>query len=240
MKKKLLELFAGSRSVGKEAEKLGFEVYSVDKFIKENMSCICDIQELTKDFITNNFGTPDIISASPVCSAWSKVGWHNHWDTKIYKLTKQFIAKTPFANESVEMIKKTIEIFSWFPGSFFYMENPEGMLAFHPVIQYFRVFDIQVKKNTVTYCQYGDTVRKPTNIWTNNFKWIPKPKCGYKDKCHIRSPRGTEKGILSKKNSYDRSIIPAELCREILLSPTGRDYTKNSVRQLEMYKEDKK
>lgn len=78
MKKKLLELFAGSRSVGKEAEKLGFEVYSVDKFINENMSCICDIQELTKDFITDNFGTPDIIWGSPVCSAWSKVGWHNH------------------------------------------------------------------------------------------------------------------------------------------------------------------
>jgi len=37
---KLLELFAGSRSVGKEAEKLGMEVFSVDVKDFENIDLI--------------------------------------------------------------------------------------------------------------------------------------------------------------------------------------------------------
>ena len=215
---KVLELFAGSRSIGKEAEKLGYSVFSVDKFVKKNMDCICDIKDLTKQFIIDSFGYPNIIWASPVCSVWSKAGWFNHWDTDIYRITKQFLPKTDYANESIFMIKKTIEIFSWFKDAVFYMENPEGMLAFHPVIRLFDIYGIQNRKVLITYCQYGHKTRKPTNIWTNNFEWFPKVPCKNRSKCHIKSPRDTNTGIMSFKNSYDRSIIPEQLCKEILLS----------------------
>ena len=39
----LLELFAGSRSVGKEAEKIGFKVFSVDIESFENIDYQTDI-----------------------------------------------------------------------------------------------------------------------------------------------------------------------------------------------------
>ena len=231
---KVLELFAGSRSIGKEAEKLGYSVFSVDKFITKEMNCICDINQLTKEFIIEKFGIPDIIWASPVCSAWSKAGWFNHWNTDIYKITKQFVPKTNYANESIFMIMKTIEIFTWFPNAIFYMENPEGMLAFHPIIRLFDIYGIKNKKVLVTYCQYGAKTRKPTNIWTNNFNWFPKTPCKNNSRCHMKSPRDTNTGIMSYSNSYKRSIIPKELCKEVLLA-AHQNYSsldeKQSIRQ---------
>jgi hypothetical protein len=217
-KMKVLELFAGSRSIGKVAENMGLEVFSVDKFISENMNRVCGVEEITRDFIISEFGEPNIVWASPVCSAWSKTGWFHYWDTDIYALTKQFIAKREFANESIEMVRKTIEIFSWFPNAIFYMENPDAMLQMHPVVKYFKVYGVPVKKHLITYCRYGDTLRKPTNIWTNNFDWHPLPICNNGDRCRVRSPRCTQTGILSKKNSYERSRIPDKLCNEVLES----------------------
>lgn len=232
MKKKVLELFAGSRSIGKQAEDLGMEVLSVDKFIAENMDLVCGVEEITKEIIIEKLGIPDIIWASPVCSAWSKTGWFHYWNTQIYKLTNSFVASKPFANESVEMVRKTIEIFSWFPEAYFFMENPEGMLQKHPVLSYFKVCGLRVRKTNVTYCRYGDTIRKPTQIWNNCTNWIPKMPCNNGDKCHEYSPRGSQRGILGKESSYERSKIPDALCKEILLAADGiNNYLKTDYEQ---------
>ena len=81
-------------------------------------------------------------------------------------------------------------------------------------------------RNTVWYCQYGDKRAKPTDIWTNDSNWIPRPMCHNKrkdkngiviDHCHHETaPRGSRTGTQGKKNSYERSKIPSELCREII------------------------
>lgn len=221
MGKRVLELFAGSRSIGKQAETMGMQVLSVDKFVAEG-NILMGVEEITKEWIIAELGgEPDIIWGSPVCSAWSKTGWFHYWDTQIYKLTNSFIAKKPFANESIEMVRKTIEIFSWFPNAIFFMENPEGMLQMHPVINYFKVYGLPVRKTTVTYCRYGDTIRKPTQIWNNCMNWQPIPICNNGDKCHTYSPRCSMKGIYEKKGNYERSKIPDLLCKEILFAAQG-------------------
>ncbi|NCA81001.1 MAG: hypothetical protein EOM76_12655, partial [Sphingobacteriia bacterium] len=65
---KLLELFAGSRSVGCEAEAMGMEVFSVDwqKFDKINLAK--DIGELTLNDVPF---IPDIVWASPDCTTYT-------------------------------------------------------------------------------------------------------------------------------------------------------------------------
>lgn len=223
-KRKLLELFAGACSYGKVAAKMNYEVLSVDKFVEVDLTC--GIEDLTKEMILEHLGTPDVIVASPTCSVWSKTGWFNHWDSKVYKRSGCFKGKTPYANESVEMVRKTIEIFSWFPEATFFMENPEGLLWLHPVIGSFVNYNLadHLRREKVTYCQYGFGYMKPTHIWTNSKTWIPRPHCKNGDPCHTSSPRGGKiSGVMGQKDSFIRSVIPKELCTEILLSTVPVD-----------------
>lgn len=229
--KKVLDLFAGSRSISKAAESLNYKSFSVDKYISKDMSLVIDIKDLNRSMILKKFGIPDIIWASPVCSAWSKMGWFSHWDTEQYKKNKIFRPVTHLATESVEMVRKTIEIFSWFPGSIFYMENPEGLLYRHPVINYFSSYNLttQLRRLTVTYCSYGFKIQKPTHIWTNNLAWTPKKKCKRGSSCHISSPRGSTRGIEAIRKRVDRSLIPKKLCLEILQCSTPKNEKLNLI-----------
>lgn len=79
-------------------------------------------------------------------------------------------------------------------------------------------------RHTIWYCQYyngeGINRAKPTDIWTNNLNWIPRPVCknGNPNCSHERAPRGSQTGTQGLKDSYERSKIPKELCKEILRS----------------------
>lgn len=216
--KKVLDLFAGSRSISKAAESLNYRSFSIDKYISKDMSLVIDIMKLNRSMILKKFGIPDIIWASPDCSCWSKMGWFSHFDVTQYKKNKIYVPVTSKASESIELIKKTIEIFSWFPGSIFYMENPEGMLYRHPVINYFSTYNLtsQLRRLKITYCTYDFPIQKPTHIWTNNLAWIPKIPCKRSASCHINSPYGSIKAIDTISNRRDRSIIPNKLCLEVL------------------------
>lgn len=69
---------------------------------------------------------------------------------------------------------------------------------------------------TVTYCQYGDTRMKPTDIWTNHPDPQFKPACSNGDPCHERAPRGSMTGTQGLKDHKHRSVIPEELCDHIV------------------------
>ena len=73
----------------------------------------------------------------------------------------------------------------------------------------------QFHRKTVTYCQYGDTRMKPTDIWTNLESWNPKPPCKNGDTCHEPAPRGTRQGTQGLENAKERARIPPDLFKEI-------------------------
>ena len=76
---KILELFAGTRSIGKAFEKNGHEVFSVewDKDF-ENIDLNADIGQLTSEEILAKFGKPDVIWASPDCTTFSIAAISHH------------------------------------------------------------------------------------------------------------------------------------------------------------------
>lgn len=203
---KILELFAGSRSVGKEAELIGHEVYSSDINKFKDINYVSDILEFDTDNVPF---IPDVIWASPPCTFFSVASIGKHWNI-------DNTPKTANAVIGVKIVQKTIDIIKYYQqlnhNLIYFVENPRGKLRKLPVAEFFK------KRHTVTYCQYGDTRMKPTDIWTNSDKWIPRSMCKNGDKCHESAPRGSRTGTQGIKGDYNRSMIPKELCLEILKS----------------------
>jgi len=201
---KVLELFAGSRSIGKASEILGYQVFSSDLINFEKIDYVTSIL----DFDINKVPfQPDIIWASPPCTGFSVAALGHHWTGG----KNAYIPKTDTAKFGIELAKKTIEIINYFKPKYFFIENPRGLLRKMDFMDNF-------KRQSITYCQYGDTRMKPTDIWTNSTKWIPRPMCKNGDDCHIAAPRGSRTGTQGLKGSYERSKIPEDLCLEILKS----------------------
>jgi len=200
----VLELFAGSRSVGKQAEKLGMNVFSSDLIEFEGIHYPVSILDFD---VTKVPFQPDIIWASPPCTSFSVASIGHHWTGG----KGAYIPKTDGARLGLKLVEKTIEIINHFQPTYWFIENPRGVLRKMEIMK-------GLKRNTVTYCQYGDERMKPTDIWTNSDVWVPRPMCKNGDPCHVAAPRGSRTGTQGRSNAYERSKIPDELCQEILKS----------------------
>jgi hypothetical protein len=201
---KVLELFAGSRSIGKVADRLAFDVYSSDIEQFGGIDYVVDILDFDPTKIPFK---PDIIWASCPCTAFSVAAIGKNWT----KVGDDYIPKNPRADFGLKLVQKTLEIIEHFNPTYFFIENPRGMLRKMPIMA-------DLPRQGVTYCQYGDTRMKPTDIWTNSTNWIPRPMCKNGDPCHVAAPRGSKTGTQGLKGSYERSKIPEDLCYEILKS----------------------
>lgn len=205
---RILELFAGSRSIGNVAEALGHEVFSIDINDFPGIDLAKDIEHVIPDDIPF---IPDIIWASPPCTTYSIAAISHHRDGQA--------AKTDFAKKSDSLVKNTLALIRHY-GCTYYIENPRGMLR--------KMWFMQgIPRTTVWYCTYGDTRAKPTDIFTNNLHslfndmgWKPRPEChnGNKSCHHEAAPRGSKTGTQGLKCAYTRSKIPKELCEEILIA----------------------
>jgi hypothetical protein len=201
---KVLELFAGSRSIGKVADRLAFDVYSSDIEQFGGIDYVTDIMNFDPTKIPF---VPDIIWASCPCTAFSVAAIGKNWT----KVGDDYIPKNPRAEFGLKLVQKTLEIIEHFNPTYFFIENPRGMLRKMPIMA-------DLPRQGVTYCQYGDTRMKPTDIWTNSTKWISRPMCKNGDPCHVAAPRGSKTGTQGLKGAYERSKIPEDLCFEILKS----------------------
>jgi len=201
---KTLELFAGSRSFSKEADKLGIKTFTTDNQNFEKIDLVCDIF----DFDINKLPyKPDIIWASPPCTTFSVASIRYHWD-------KDRKPKSEKSILGMKILEKTIKIIKELDPKYYYIENPRGMMRKQ------KIMDELKYRHTIWYCQYGDETAKPTDIWTNNPNWNPRPVCknGNPNCHHQRAPRGAKTGVQGKRDNYSRSIIPPELCKEIIKS----------------------
>jgi len=202
---KVLELFAGTRSIGKVFQTRGHEVFSVDWGDFENIDLKTDISALTADDVLSRFGRPDIIWASPDCTTYSLAAISHHRE----RLADGTLApKTEYAKFCDRCNAHVIELIRELAPKLFFIENPVGGLCRMPFMR-------GIPKYTVTYCQYGDTRQKPTHIFTN----FPDPgfrSCKRGDPCHEAAPRSSKTGTQGIKGKKQRAVIPPGLCKYIV------------------------
>lgn len=204
---KVLELFAGTRSIGKAFEAAGHEVFSVEwdqRF--ENIDLYQDVYELYAKDVVEKFGWPDVIWASPDCSSYSiaAISHHRQQDDN-----GNLVPVSDYAKFCDRVNQHVLNLILMLRPKVFYLENPRGGM---------RKMDFMhgLSRYTVTYCQYGDTRMKPTDIWTNHPNPKFKPMCKNGDPCHVSAPRGAKTGTQGLKGSLERSIIPPLLCEHIV------------------------
>jgi len=199
---KVLELFAGSRSFSKVAEEMGMETFTSDFKDFDKIDYVCDILDFDVSKVPFN---PDIIWASPPCQTYSIASCSTHW-------TKDKKPKTEKSIKGIKIVEKTLYIINKLKPKYWFIENPRGLLRKMDFMQNIGI------RHTVTYCQYGEDRMKPTDIWNNNLNWKPRQMCKNGMPCHESAPRGSQTGTQGIKGNYLRSVVPYELCKEILNS----------------------
>lgn len=203
---KVLELFAGTRSIGKAFEARGHEVFSVDwdkRF--DNINLNIDIGTLKAKDILDCFGRPDVIWASPDCATFSVAAFARHRRKNLQ--TGNLDPVSDYAKFCDAVDQHVLSLIKELNPTLWFIENPRGGMRKMSWMQ-------GLPRYTVTYCQYGDSRMKPTDIWTNHPAPAFKPVCKNGDPCHERAPRGANAGTQALRGAA-RATIPQLLCEHI-------------------------
>ena len=213
---RVLELYSGTQSIGKEFRKKGHIVLSVDinpLFTTELFGNLeqwtISVADVTAEEVYRRLGgKPDVIWASPLCTTHSvaSIGRHRH-------KTKEgwLIPKSELAKEHDVLMSATLKLINQIEPDLWFIENPRAGMRKAEMMQPLNPF-----RHTVTYCQYGDTRMKPTDIWTNHPEPRFKPPCNNGDSCHVSAPRGSQVGTQGMKNAILKAVIPPKLCEHIV------------------------
>ena len=175
---RVLDLFSGLGGWSAAFKDRGHEITTLDFEPKFHPDIVADI--LTINSIAE-LGEFDIILASPPCTAFSVAAFPQHY----WKKNKDIYSP---ASEQALLGKKIAEhTFNLLEGStakFYVIENPRGLMR--------KV--IKMPTATITYCQYGANVMKPTDLWGKIPSSFQFKSCKNRDKCHQAAPRGAKTG----------------------------------------------
>lgn len=200
---KTLEIFSGTKSFSKIAEKLGHETFTVDNNKDLNPDMILDLSNGIPSKLLKFIYAADIIWMSPPCTTFSMAAGNTHWNADRTPKTENAIL-----GKRLLLLCEKIAAFCESEGKIYFIENPRARARWF--------LDPGPTRKTVWYCQYGHTNAKPTDIWTNLKNWSPKT-ChnGNKDCHHQSAPRGSKTGTQGLKGAKERGVIPEDLFLEI-------------------------
>lgn len=202
----IYDFFSGTGSSTKAFKDAGHTVitFELDESFEatENVNVLL----LNADYLIKKYGKPDFIWASPPCTAFSVASIGHHWAQG----GENPVPKTESAKLSQELVAHTRDLIAELNPTYGYLiENPRGMLRKLPVVA-------KLPRTTVTYCQYGDSRMKPTDLWGYVPNWVAKPACKNGMPCHEAAPRGARTGTQGLNGAKDRSKVPYDLGVEIL------------------------
>lgn len=205
---RMLELFSGTGNMATAFRANGYTTLTVD--LHEDADLCVDVRLLDpREVIERLGGRPDVIWASPPCTAFSVAA--------IYRNFKDGKPESKKAFEGIELLAHTFRLIMALQPKKWYIENPRGMMRTLPLMA-------ALPRRTLTFCQYGDNAQKPTDVWTNNGLFWPRA-CRAGASCHDAQPRSYRKkkdvgahkhmGTQGKNNAKERGALPPMLCEEV-------------------------
>ncbi len=161
-----IELFSGSGELTKVFNEAGHHFISVDKRRRKGIcepSFRADILNLKPYHFP--FERPDVVWASPTCTAFSYGAGDFYFDKN----------GTPKENAPIhiKLLYRTLTLIEELKPRFFFIENPRGRMRYQKTM-----IDFIARNNacikTITLSSYGFPTIKPTDIFTNAHDYTPK------------------------------------------------------------------
>jgi len=201
---RVLDLFCGLGGWSKPLRERGHEVVGVDMEPKFKPDICADVMTLDATAL----GSFDLVLASPPCEAFSVASIGHHWTGG----RRMYVPKTEHARLSIGLVERTLDLISDIKPRWWVIENPRGVLRKLGVLDNF-------ERITVTFCAYGDTRMKPTDLW-GGFpdSWRPRPMCKNGRPCHEAAPRGAKTGTQGLSGAAARAVIPEALALSICIA----------------------
>lgn len=128
---KVLELFSGTRSIGKAFERRGHEVYSVDYDEKFEAASHADIGCFgVRDALDLCGGAPDVIWASPDCTTYSVAALSRH--RRADPETGWLMPVTEYAKVCDAVNQHLMRLILRLDPEFWFVENPRAAMRRMP------------------------------------------------------------------------------------------------------------
>lgn len=206
---KVLDLFAGLGGWSQAFRDRGHEVLRLEVERRFNPDITADI--ITWDPLSLSW-TPDIVLASPPCTAFTMMTVGRNWTH-----APENSPKTDTARLGLRLLERTLEVIDILQPRWFLIENPRAKMRTMACLAH-------MERRTVTYCQYGESRMKPTDLWST--RWPPvtlRPPCWNGDGCHTRAPRGSRTGTQgmdpaqSAKIPYELSLAVCLACEQSIV-----------------------
>jgi len=203
---RLLELCAGTGSVGKPFKKLGWEVISLD--FMPNFSPTIQADLMTWDYkAAFPPGHFDVVWCSPPCTEYSVA----------------LTTRKRDLDKADALVSKMLVIMEYFQPKVWAFENPyTGLLKTRPIVK-------GLPYKTVCYCKYGFLYRKATAIWCSKSleNWHPRPMCTKSTPCesivdgrHLKTAqrgpckKGEKRFANDSFTQHQLYSMPSALCEE--------------------------
>jgi len=199
---RVLDMFSGLGGMSAAFRDRGHHVDTLDFDARFKPTFCQDV----RDFHPK--GKYDVVVGGPDCRRFSVAALARHWKVRgavHYPTTME-------AEAAVDVVRHAKRVILESDPEFWILENPRGKLRSLGVLAGYR-------RRTVTYCQYGASWQKATDLWGVFPPALQlKRPCKARDSCHDAAPRGSKTGVQGVRDPALRALFPYALSLEICLA----------------------